>query len=377
MNPVAAGRVRVRQDCGGDAERNQQPVAVDPWRRGVHWRRRGAGDAQLEPAARLYRGRGGAYRRQQPDRFYHLTQRRPLRPCTPPAWPKCCRRRFFTSTAKTPKLSRNACNWRWTFRAKFKLDVVIDMYGYRRLGHNESDEPTFTQPLLYRRIAERKPVREGYLEHLLKLGEVTRAEADEIAERRQALLEQNLAASRSRLAATAIRHHADARRTNLCRRPGTRRTRSGYRAWTIKRWRRCSPRKPSCRRLSSCTPKSRKYSKARREMARDWTGAGLGRRRVARLRHAGHARRARAAKRPGLRARARSATGTRYLHDFKTATSTRRYSILPPNSRPLNFTTAPYRKRACWGLNTATVSIAPAASFCGKRNLAISLTRRR
>lgn len=53
------------------------------------------------------------------------------------------------------------------FRAKFKLDVVIDMYGYRRLGHNESDEPTFTQPVLYRRIAERKPVREGYLEHLL------------------------------------------------------------------------------------------------------------------------------------------------------------------------------------------------------------------
>ena len=82
------------------------------------------------------------------------------------------------------------------FRAKFKLDVVIDMYGYRRLGHNESDEPTFTQPVLYRRIAERKPVREGYLDYLLKLGEVTRAEADEIAESRRALLEQNLAESR-------------------------------------------------------------------------------------------------------------------------------------------------------------------------------------
>jgi 2-oxoglutarate dehydrogenase E1 component len=84
------------------------------------------------------------------------------------------------------------------FRAKFKLDVVIDMYGYRRLGHNESDEPTFTQPVLYRRIAGRKPVREGYLEHLLKLGGVTGAEADEIATRRQALLEQNLAEARSK-----------------------------------------------------------------------------------------------------------------------------------------------------------------------------------
>ena len=83
------------------------------------------------------------------------------------------------------------------FRAKFKLDVVIDMYGYRRLGHNESDEPTFTQPRLYRLIAERKPVRQGYLDHLLQLGEVTREEADQIAERRHALLEQNLAEVRS------------------------------------------------------------------------------------------------------------------------------------------------------------------------------------
>jgi 2-oxoglutarate dehydrogenase E1 component len=93
------------------------------------------------------------------------------------------------------------------FRAKFKLDVVIDMYGYRRLGHNESDEPTFTQPVLYRRIAERKPVREGYLEHLLKLGEVTRAEADEIAGHRQELLEKNLAEARSKPSAqlTGIR----------------------------------------------------------------------------------------------------------------------------------------------------------------------------
>lgn len=82
------------------------------------------------------------------------------------------------------------------FQARFKLDVVIDMYGYRRLGHNESDEPSFTQPVLYRRIAERKPVREGYLDHLLKLNEVTRAEADEIAERRQTLLEANLTESR-------------------------------------------------------------------------------------------------------------------------------------------------------------------------------------
>ena len=67
------------------------------------------------------------------------------------------------------------------FRAQYQRDVVIDMYGYRRHGHNEADEPSFTQPMLYRAISERKSVREGYLDHLLKHGGVTREQADEIA----------------------------------------------------------------------------------------------------------------------------------------------------------------------------------------------------
>jgi 2-oxoglutarate dehydrogenase E1 component len=83
------------------------------------------------------------------------------------------------------------------FRKEFKRDVVIDMYGYRRLGHNEGDEPSFTQPQLYRAIETRKPVREGYLDHLLKLNGVTRQEADEIASRRRAHLEKELSEARS------------------------------------------------------------------------------------------------------------------------------------------------------------------------------------
>jgi 2-oxoglutarate dehydrogenase E1 component len=82
------------------------------------------------------------------------------------------------------------------FRHTFRQDVVIDMYCYRRLGHSEGDEPSFTQPLLYAMIEQRKPVRDGYLEHLLKLGEVTREEADRIAQKRQAVLERNLSEAR-------------------------------------------------------------------------------------------------------------------------------------------------------------------------------------
>lgn len=83
------------------------------------------------------------------------------------------------------------------FRQHFRRDVVIDMYAYRRLGHNEGDEPSFTQPILYRAIEKRKPVREGYLDHLLLLKGVTRDEADQIAERRRAHLERELSESRS------------------------------------------------------------------------------------------------------------------------------------------------------------------------------------
>ncbi len=82
------------------------------------------------------------------------------------------------------------------FRHTFKQDVVIDMYCYRRFGHNEGDEPAFTQPLLYAKIERRKTVRDSYLDHLLKLGEVTREEAEQIAQKRQELLERNLSEAR-------------------------------------------------------------------------------------------------------------------------------------------------------------------------------------
>ncbi|HYO96098.1 MAG TPA: 2-oxoglutarate dehydrogenase E1 component [Polyangiaceae bacterium] len=82
------------------------------------------------------------------------------------------------------------------FRDTFLRDVVIDMYGYRRHGHNETDEPAFTQPILYRAIQERKSVRDGYLEHLLKLGGLTREEADRIAVERRDHLESELGEAR-------------------------------------------------------------------------------------------------------------------------------------------------------------------------------------
>jgi 2-oxoglutarate dehydrogenase E1 component len=82
------------------------------------------------------------------------------------------------------------------FRKTFRRDVVVDMYCYRRLGHNEGDEPAFTQPILYETIERRMSVRDAYLEHLLLLGEVTASEAEEIDKRRQEHLERALSAAR-------------------------------------------------------------------------------------------------------------------------------------------------------------------------------------
>jgi 2-oxoglutarate dehydrogenase E1 component len=83
------------------------------------------------------------------------------------------------------------------FRHEFQRDVVIDMYCYRRRGHNESDEPAFTHPVLYRAIEQRASVRDGYLERLLDLGEITREEADRIAREETRVLDEHLSEARS------------------------------------------------------------------------------------------------------------------------------------------------------------------------------------
>jgi 2-oxoglutarate dehydrogenase E1 component len=104
---------------------------------------------------------------------------------------------IFHVNGEDPEAVAQVVRLAMDFRRSFQRDVVIDMYAYRRLGHNEGDEPSFTQPVLYRAIQKRKPVRQGYLEHLGGLGEITPEEADDIARRRQEQLEKELSESQS------------------------------------------------------------------------------------------------------------------------------------------------------------------------------------
>ena len=70
------------------------------------------------------------------------------------------------------------------YRQEFKKDVVLDVVGFRRLGHNETDEPSYTQPLMYQRVKEHPGVRTIYAQRLITEGVYDEAAVDElIAER--------------------------------------------------------------------------------------------------------------------------------------------------------------------------------------------------
>ncbi|MBM3543696.1 MAG: 2-oxoglutarate dehydrogenase E1 component [Alphaproteobacteria bacterium] len=83
------------------------------------------------------------------------------------------------------------------FRQRFGKPVVIDMFCYRRHGHNEADEPAFTQPLMYARIREHPSVVEVYSNKLIEEGLLTRAQVDGMQAAFRANLEEEFAASDS------------------------------------------------------------------------------------------------------------------------------------------------------------------------------------
>ncbi len=103
---------------------------------------------------------------------------------------------IFHVNGEDPEAVAQVVNLALDFRKTFQRDVVIDMYCYRKLGHNESDEPSFTQPLMYRKIKKMKSVFENYLEQLLSMRGITREEAEKIVEERRIVLEQELEAAK-------------------------------------------------------------------------------------------------------------------------------------------------------------------------------------
>jgi len=82
------------------------------------------------------------------------------------------------------------------YRMRFKMDVFIDLLGYRKYGHNEGDEPRFTQPKLYKAIAKHKNPRDIYAEALLAEGVIDEGYVKELEKEYKASLEEELQDSR-------------------------------------------------------------------------------------------------------------------------------------------------------------------------------------
>jgi len=87
---------------------------------------------------------------------------------------------IFHVNGDDPEAVVHAAKLAIAFRQQFKCDVFLDLICYRRFGHNEQDEPGFTQPLMYKEIAVHKSVRELYAEQLLGEGKLTAPVLDEM-----------------------------------------------------------------------------------------------------------------------------------------------------------------------------------------------------
>jgi len=95
----------------------------------------------------------------------------------------------FHVNGDDPEACVRVAHLAFEYRQKFNKDVVIDMVCYRRRGHNEGDEPSFTQPLMYKLIDAKRTTRTLYSEALVGRGDITQAEAEEVAKEYQAQLE--------------------------------------------------------------------------------------------------------------------------------------------------------------------------------------------
>ncbi|MHC4442761.1 MAG: 2-oxoglutarate dehydrogenase E1 component [Planctomycetota bacterium] len=196
INPVALGRLRAKQDRIGDVQR-ERGMAIE-----IHGDASFAGQGIVQETLNLS-GLGGY----STGGTLHVIVNNQIGFTTSPAEgrsniyatavAKMLQIPIFHVNGEDPEAVAQVTRLAIDFRQTFQRDVVIDMYGYRRYGHNEADDPTFTQPVLYQAIKNRQSVRDGYLEHLLKLGGVTRPEAEGIALMCRENLEKGLSMARS------------------------------------------------------------------------------------------------------------------------------------------------------------------------------------
>jgi 2-oxoglutarate dehydrogenase E1 component len=195
VDPVAVGRMRAKQDRVGDAARARGLVVL------IHGEAAFAGEGVIQETLNLSELPGYTT-----GGTLHVVVDNQLGFTTAPAEGRSTT--YATAVAKmlpVPILHVNgedlgavgrAVRLALDFRARFRSDAVVDLRVFRRRGHNEGDDPSFTQPLLYRRIADHPSARDRYLERLVAAGVLERAGAERFAGEYRARLDAELEAAR-------------------------------------------------------------------------------------------------------------------------------------------------------------------------------------
>lgn len=191
VSPVALGRVRARQDRIGDTERERSMAIL------IHGDASFIGQGVTQETLNMsqlegYRA-GGALHVVINNQIGFTTDPedgRSTRYCTDVA--KMLQAPVFHVNGEDPEAVAQVISLAMDFRREWRRDVIIDMYCYRRRGHNETDEPAFTQPLMYEAIRKRDPVRKGYLERLTKSGHITLEMAEQMTVDRRKRLQEIL-----------------------------------------------------------------------------------------------------------------------------------------------------------------------------------------
>jgi 2-oxoglutarate dehydrogenase E1 component len=195
VNPVALGRLRAKQDRSGDYERQKSCVIL------IHGDAAFAGEGVSQETLNLSELPG-----YQTGGTVHIIVNNQIGFTTSPSEARSCTYAtdvarmlqipIFHVNGEDPEAIAQVVHLAMDFRAKFHRDVIIDMYCFRRRGHNEGDEPAFTQPTMYKHIRSRQTVFNSFLDSLVTLREVTKEEGAEIVARRGQMLEEELLEAR-------------------------------------------------------------------------------------------------------------------------------------------------------------------------------------
>ena len=191
VNPVVEGRVRAKQDRRGDAERTRVVPLL------IHGDAAFIGQGVVAETLNLMNlegyTTGGTVHVVVNNQVGFTTSpddARSTRYATDLA--KMLGTPIFHVNGEDPEAVAQVAHLAAEYRQEFRRDVVIDMLCYRKWGHNEGDEPRFTQPKMYAAIDKKPSVRTAYVSRLLETGKVSREQVDQLASARKESLDSAL-----------------------------------------------------------------------------------------------------------------------------------------------------------------------------------------